>query len=199
MYRSHIGTRQIYLTPVSSIVVNCHKWSRTGIILQSLEIVIPLSASLKKRNWKTYRPLCLTICWHSIAYQIKVLRIVLKVCAVSSPFWAIHIWCQFFPHEDCFWLLPLPCHYQRFVSSIGNIENAVWVFNCLGSPAGFGSAEKNIGGRLWATFEAFFSMFSGSKNILNLFWKCFSICSKQLHSLHVRKNWKKFGKYFNLG
>ena len=25
VYRSHIGTRQIYLTPVNSIVVNCHK------------------------------------------------------------------------------------------------------------------------------------------------------------------------------
>ena len=88
---------------------------------------------------------------------------------------------------------------QRFVSSIGNIEKAVWVFNCLGRPAVFGSTEKNIGGRLWATFEGGFFMFLGSKNILNLFWKYFSIRTKKLHNLQVRRNWKKIEKYFILG
>ena len=34
--------------------------------------------------------------------------------------------------------------------------------------------------------RAFFSCFQCQKNILNLFWKYFSICTKQLHSLQVR-------------
>ena len=65
------------------------------------------------------------------------------------------------------------CCIQRFVSSIGNIEKAVWVFNCLGGPAVFGCTEKNIGGQLWATFEGGFLMFSGSKKHFKFILKIF--------------------------
>ena len=33
------------------------------------------------------------------------------------------------------------CVQQRFVSSIGNIEKAMWVFNCLGRSGWFGQSE----------------------------------------------------------
>ena len=34
---------------------------------------------------------------------------------------------------------------QRFVSSIGNIEKATWVFNCLGRPGRFLAVLKKMG------------------------------------------------------
>ena len=51
--------------------------------------------------------------------------------------------------------------------------------------------KKTLGADYDQLFRKVFSCFQGQKNILNLFWKYFSIRTKQLHSSHVRKNWKK--------
>ena len=39
------------------------------------------------------------------------------------------------------------CVYQRFVSSIGIIEKAIWIFNCLGSTVEYGQliTKKYLG------------------------------------------------------
>ena len=75
-------------------------------------------------------------------------------------------------------------HTQRFVSSIGNIEKAVWVFNCLGRPAVFGSTEKNIGGPIMSNFwRQFFYVF------MDIFFKHFSVHTKNMCNISFIKKY----------
>ena len=45
--------------------------------------------------------------------------------------------------------------YENFESSIGNIEKATWVFNCLSRPGHFWQYWKKMG-KFWGTFFHFF-------------------------------------------
>ena len=69
-------------------------------------------------------------------------------------------------------------------ASIYNIKNQFWV--CLGSQAS--TAKKNIGGWLWATFEARFLCFHGQKISLIFFWKYCSVRTEKLHRIKVKKS-----------
>ena len=61
------------------------------------------------------------------------------------------------------------------------------------------TCEKKVWGRLWATFEARFFMFSWAKKILIFFWKNFSVCTEKLHRIRVKNVRKHFGMYFYRG
>ena len=56
------------------------------------------------------------------------------------------------------------CAVQRFVSSIGNIEKAVWVSTVWADRADLGSTKTAEQKLKYATFEASFFMFSWAKN-----------------------------------
>ena len=61
------------------------------------------------------------------------------------------------------------------------------------------TCEKKVWGRLWATFEARFFMFSWAKKNLKFFWKFFSVCTEKLHRIRVKNVRKHFGMYFYRG
>ena len=46
--------------------------------------------------------------------------------------------------------------------------------------------EISVGGRLWATLEGGFFMFSRSKKIWIFFWKHYSVCTKKLHNIFFK-------------
>ena len=70
------------------------------------------------------------------------------------------------------------------------MENQFWAVGCgLGWTVG----KKGLG-QLWATFEACFFTFSGSKKNLKFFWKHYSVRTEKLHNTSFTK--KKFFSYF---
>ena len=64
---------------------------------------------------------------------------------------------------------------QRFVPSIGNIENAMWVFNCLGRPGHFSAVLKFL--QLKLKYASFQGGFHGHS----------SVCTKKLLKIKLRQ------------
>ena len=58
---------------------------------------------------------------------------------------------------------------QRFVSSIGNIEKAIWVFNYLGWPGLFWAVLKKIGPIMSNFWGRFFHVFFRGKKYFDFF------------------------------
>ena len=71
------------------------------------------------------------------------------------------------------------------------MENQFWAV------AWAGLWEKKGLGHLWATFEARFFTFPGSKKILKSFWKHHSVRTEKLHWKKVKKNLGGGGIFFS--
>ena len=81
---------------------------------------------------------------------------------------------------------------QRFVSSIGNIEKAVWVFNCLGRPAVLKKHWGPIMSNFWGQF---FHVFRVKKTFWIYFENIFAFALKSC----IAYRWEKTEKTSSKG